>query len=84
METQYSWYLNKLEVNLRIAMQFLLYKKGFNIRGFDSKKTEENANFTNILTIDIENVLNFIQSFHQTWSQILNLIIGLILLYFKV
>lgn len=81
---------------MKIYFQYLLYRKGLVARAIESNQNsekeedEENkkqtniANFTNLLTIDINSVLNFIQSFHQTWSQILNLLIGFVLLYIKV
>ncbi len=96
IESQYSWALSKLEIDIKIYFQYLLYQKGLVAKAIDEsnrgKKEEEKgkenkiniANFTNLLTIDINSCLNFIQSFHQTWSQILNLFIGLILLFLKV
>jgi len=98
IESQYSWALSRLEIDIKIYFQYLLYQKGLVAKTIeessegdkdnkkDDKKVRQSkiANFTNLLTIDINSVLNFIQSFHQTWSQILNLFIGLILLYIKV
>ena len=37
----------------------------------------------NLISIDIENILNYTVSLHSTWSAILKLILGLFLLYLK-
>lgn len=94
MESQYSWNLSRLENDIKVYFQYLLYQKGLVAKAIDETTVEDKenqeikhtkiANFTNLLTIDINSVLNFIQSFHQTWSQILNLFIGLALLFIKV
>lgn len=94
LESQFSWALCRLENDIRIYFQYLLYQKGLVAKAFDESTVDKKegdevketkiANFTNLLTIDIGSVLGFIQSFHQTWSQILNLLIGLVLLYIKV
>ena len=50
----------------------------------ESKEGDGNPNSTNMLTCDVDNITNYIQSFHQTWTQTVNLIIGLIYLGLKV
>ena len=36
------------------------------------------------MTCDVGTITNFVPSFHATWSSVLNIIFGLIYLYFKI
>lgn len=48
-----------------------------------SRKGTGASDILNLVTIDVNTILNFFVSFHECWSLILKLIIGLILLYLQ-
>jgi hypothetical protein len=85
--------LGKLEIEGKVTLQHLLYQKALRLKVMSNQEDEQGVknvekqhklNFNNLLAVDVSQMLNFIQSFHQTWTQILNLIIGLCLLFYKV
>ena len=93
IDTRYTWSLGKLEIEGKVTLQHLLYQKALRLKVMSNQEDEQGVknvekqhklNFNNLLAVDVSQMLNFIQSFHQTWTQILNLIIGLCLLFYKV
>ena len=51
---------------------------------YDALDSKSDLEIINIIDIDVNTVINFYISFHEFWSLILKLIIGLTILYFKI
>ncbi|KAL4493110.1 hypothetical protein ABPG72_003195 [Tetrahymena utriculariae] len=92
-DSQYSYQIKKLSTQLKQYLQANIYahallKKAYtkqqsNNENKDNQESQIHANLNNLITIDVDTIINFLISFHETWSLILKLIIGLTLLYLK-
>ncbi|KAL4472151.1 hypothetical protein ABPG73_004840 [Tetrahymena malaccensis] len=92
-DSQYSYQIKKLSTQLKQYLQANIYahallKKAYtkhqsNNEDKDKQESQIHANLNNLITIDVDTIINFLISFHETWSLILKLIIGLTMLYLK-
>ncbi|EAR94177.2 ABC transporter family protein (macronuclear) [Tetrahymena thermophila SB210] len=92
-DSQYSYQIKKLSTQLKQYLQANIYAHALLKKAYtkyqsysedkDNQESQIHANLNNLITIDVDTIINFLISFHETWSLILKLIIGLTLLYLK-
>lgn len=78
--THYNYLINKISLKIKAAIIIMIYQKTlFTSRIMLSSMTS--GEILNFISTDTDRIVNFCQSFHQSWSLPVQVIIALILLY---
>ncbi|PMD48812.1 putative ATP-binding cassette transporter [Hyaloscypha variabilis F] len=72
----YQHQLNRLEVMIRGALVSLVYQRSLHVKNADY----EDGSAVTLMSTDVDNVQDVGQMFHETWAQVLEVIIGTSLL----
>ncbi len=72
----YQHQLNRLEVMIRGALVSLVYQRSLHVKNADY----EDGSAVTLISTDVDNVQDVGQMFHETWAQVLEVIIGTSLL----
>jgi len=72
----YQHQLNRLEVMVRGALVSLVYQRSLHVKNADY----EDGSAVTLMSTDVDNVQDIGQMFHETWAQVLEVIIGTSLL----
>ncbi|CAD8107751.1 unnamed protein product [Paramecium sonneborni] len=74
-DTQYNYQIKILEFKCKSFLIQTLY---------NSIEAQSNLDLMNLINIDVNTIMNFFISFHEFWSLILKLIIGMTILYIQI
>ncbi|CAD8193192.1 unnamed protein product [Paramecium pentaurelia] len=74
-DTQYNYQIKILEFRCKSFLIQTLY---------NSIEAQSNLDLMNLINIDVNTIMNFFISFHEFWSLILKLIIGMTILYLQI
>jgi ATP-binding cassette, subfamily C (CFTR/MRP), member 10 len=83
MSSQYSFYINIISMRLRAAVISAVYRKSLTVTP-SSRREFTTGQITNIMSVDTDQIVNIIQSFHQFWSLPVQIGVALFLLYRQV
>ncbi|KAG0475640.1 hypothetical protein HPP92_015326 [Vanilla planifolia] len=83
LDTQYTFRLSKLKLKLRSSIMTVLYDKCLHVRLAERSKFSE-GEIQTFMSIDVGQIVNLCNSFHDAWSLPLQISVALYLLYTQV
>ncbi|KAL4449649.1 hypothetical protein ABPG74_007472 [Tetrahymena malaccensis] len=98
VQTQYQWQGNKWHAKCKTSIQYLVYQKSLRLKIYSNQNaskpnnnnndsqfgTEKNPDINNILTVDVETLLQLYNGLIETISSIVSIIVIVLLIYYKI
>ncbi|EAR98242.2 ABC transporter C family protein (macronuclear) [Tetrahymena thermophila SB210] len=97
VQTQYQWQGNKWHAKCKTSIQYLVYQKSLRLKIYSNQNgsklsdnndsqddTEKNPDINNILTVDVETLLQLYNGIIETISSIVSIVVIVLLIYYKI
>ncbi|KAL4495492.1 hypothetical protein ABPG72_020233 [Tetrahymena utriculariae] len=98
VQTQYQWQGNNWHAKCKTSIQYLVYQKSLSLKIYSNQNKskpnnnnndsqddfEKNPDINNILTVDVETLLQLYNGLIETISSIVSIIVIVLLIYYKI